>query len=210
MLLRVRPDKDETPANASTPVMELKLKRKQIPEAPPAISANPQAPSEIIFSDPQATSLPRTATRISFKTRVPADKNTNVDSAAAYTDAEVFHLPAQRLTAKLDHDHPGKDAFYLRCDSLKLVTREAENKNVRMMAKGNVFFRDQTMLGTAAAVKYNQTENQLIFEGTPDHPATLHKKQPGQAEDQEISGNQIMYNRKTGTLQVVGGKAISN
>ncbi len=78
-----------------------------------------------------------------------------------------------------------------------------------MKAEGKVFFRTEEFFGTASVVKYNESEEQVIFEGTPGNPATLYKKQPGKAEDQEIKGGVILYNRKTGNFTVNGGKVIS-
>ena len=149
-------------------------------------------------------------TRIFFGARMFSTKQNNVRNAKFYTNVEVFHFPTEDPNAPMDADHPLKGGFYMRSNTLSLFTRQLANKTSQaMQAEGNVFFRTQEFFGNAAVVKYNEAEDQIIFEGTPGNPATLYKKQPGKAEDQEIKANRILYNRKRGTFDVGGGKVIS-
>ncbi len=99
----------------------------------------------------------------------------------------------------------------MRCNILNVFTRQLDNKTSQMMnAEGNVFFRTREFFGTAAVVKYNEGQEQVIFEGAPGNPATLYRKRADQGgEPQEIKGNKILYNRKTGVFQLEGGKVIT-
>jgi hypothetical protein len=159
--------------------------------------------------DPKAPEVMK-LTRIIFETRMFSNGKDNSRNAKFYDNVEVFHFPTEDADAKMNPDSPPKDGFYMRCNVLNVFTRQVENKSSQMMkAEGNVFFRTDDFFGTASVVKYDESQDQVIFEGAPGNPAALYRKRPGAgSEPQEIKGNKILYNRKTGVFELGGGKVI--
>ncbi len=149
------------------------------------------------------------ATRIFFEERMSSKNAENSRTDLYQKNVEVYHFPTEDPDSRVDADTPPKDGFYMRCNILENYTSHDTDKPTRMMlAGGNVFFRSQDFFGRAAAVKYNESSDQLTFEGNEDNPATMYRKGQGQAAPQEIKGSRIIYNRKTGDFQIEGGNAI--
>jgi hypothetical protein len=142
-------------------------------------------------------------TRVLFERRMYSNNKDNLRTAKFYENVEVVHFPTEDPDAKMNVDNPPKDGFYMRCNVLSVFTRQLDNKTSQMMeASGNVFFRAQEFFGKAAVVKYNESLDQIIFEGTEGNPATVYKKLPGMQQPQEIRAVQILYNRKTGKFEI--------
>ena len=177
-----------------------------LPPVPAVVGPLPpprRAHSKVLPSHSYADSLGKMAIHIFYESRVPANKNKTLENCALYTNVEVFRVPAEDADAKMDPDRLTKDGLYMRCDVLKVFTENSTFKDTQIMtAEGNVFFRTQEFFGNAAIVKYGDLHD-TIFEGTPENPATLYRKQPGLTANQEIKGCQNQNNRKTGVFQII-------
>ena len=148
-------------------------------------------------------------TRILFEGRMFSNNKDNSRNAKFYNNVEVFHFPSEDPDAQMNPDSPPKDGFYMRCNILNVFTRQIDGKSSQMMmAQQKVFFRTQEFFGNADVVKYDESQEQVIFEGSEGNPATLYQKRPGEAQLREIKGSKILYNRKTGVFQLEGGKVI--
>src|SRR5262249_40094554 len=67
-------------------------------------------------------------------------------------------------------------------------------------AKGKVDFRTDTGQGRAESVTYEESGDQVIFEGSASNPATLWQRLAPGAQPREIRARKILYNRKTGAV----------
>jgi len=164
---------------------------------------------------PGATPPPKTGlvlkrTRIDFEGRMFSNNKTETRNAKFYDNVEVYHDLTGDPDAAVDPDKPGKGSFYMRCDLLSVFSRvEKDGKSSQEMeAKGKIFFRAEEFFGRSDVVKYDQSKEQIIFEGPPGNPATLYKQRGPGVEPQEIKGTKIMYNRRTGEFHLEGGKVL--
>jgi hypothetical protein len=149
-------------------------------------------------------------TRVNYDGRMFSNNKDNTRNSKFYDNVQVFHFPTEDENAQMNPDSPPKEGFYMKCNILNVFTRQIDNKSSQLMkAEGNVFFRTQEFFGTAAVVKYDEGQEQVIFEGTSGNPAALYRKAPGRAQPQEIKGGKILYNRKTGIFHLDGVKVIT-
>jgi hypothetical protein len=127
-------------------------------------------------------------TRVVYDGRMFSNNKDNTRNSKFYDNVQVFHFPTEDENAQMNPDSPPKEGFYMKCNILNVFTRQIDNKSSQLMkAEGNVFFRTQEFFGTAAVVKYDEGQEQVIFEGTPGNPAALYRKAQGRAQPQEIN-----------------------
>ena len=148
--------------------------------------------------------------RVLFENRMFAGTKENVRQAKYYGNVELFHFAADDLGAEMNPGKPPKNGFYLRCNILHVSSRQvAKQPSALLKAEGNVFFRTSGFFAKAGTVTYDQSQESVIFEGSKGNAPVLYRKRPGQAEIQEITGTKILYNFKTGVIQVEGGVVIT-
>jgi lipopolysaccharide export system protein LptA len=180
--------------------------------APGTLDAPAAAPSPGAAPAPKEPPvLVMKLTRIDFEGRMFSTSTKGKDRAAKFYDnVEVHHIVANSPDAPVNPDRPGKNGFYLRCDLLSVYKHVEQDRTVQSMeAHRNVFFRAEEFFGRADCVKYDQDQDQIVFEGSPGNPATLWKfRQPG--DPQEIKGAKILYNRRTGEFHLEGGKVLQS
>ncbi len=126
---------------------------------------------------------------------------------------EVYHQPADNPDVKVDPDHPPKGGLYLRCSLLTVLSRALpDGKTTQFMwAERSVSFRTPEFYGTADIVKYDQSKEQIIFEGSGGNLAVIYRFVPGQGAGVETStmrARKIVYERKTGKFNSDGAKEI--
>ena len=147
-------------------------------------------------------------TRVDFNGRMYGhNKPGGPRRAIFYDNVEVYHQPGDDPDAPLMPNQPPKDGFYMRCKTLNVSTQERDGKTSQfMVAKNDCDFRTPEFFGNAATIKYDQSQEIIIFEG---NPTTLYKlRRPGERAS-SIQGQKILYNRKNGTFFVDGGTQIS-
>jgi hypothetical protein len=152
---------------------------------------------------------PLTWTRVDFEGRMWA-LNTPLARTAKFLDnVEVYNQPGDDPDVPVKPNQPAKGGFYMRCDVLEVNTRELPDKTTTqsMVATRNVFFRTPEHYGQADTVKYDESQDTIIFEGAP---ATLFKLGPPGSQPERIQGNRILYNRKTGEMSLAGGQVIES
>jgi hypothetical protein len=165
--------------------------------AAPGKAANPPANKEMHM------------TRIDFVTRMfSSNENKSVRISKFYDSVEVYHFPADQPSMQMDPDRPPRNGFYMRCELLTVYTRKLADGKTRQIMEGKkkVFFRTQECFGHADVVKYNEGQEQVILEG---NPAVLYKQRPN-LPPQELRGNKILYNRRTGAITVDGIEQIQS
>jgi hypothetical protein len=126
----------------------------------------------------------------------------------------VVHQPGENPNAD-DPNQVGKDGLIFSCQKLTIVQRKnGEKTSQEMIAEGMnglVHFQAQDFQGHAKAVKYDDRQEQIIFEGIDTAPAVIFKmpKVRG-AQPQRLQGTKILYNRKTGEFLLDGVRVISS
>jgi hypothetical protein len=151
-------------------------------------------------------------TRIDFGGRMWSNDKAKNRTTKFYDNVEVYHLPADNPNVQVDPDHPPKGGLYLRCSLLTVYSQPLAGgkTNQLMCAEQSVSFRTPEFYGTADIVKYNENRDQIIFEGANGNYARLYQftSQGAGSRPKEITGRQILYERKTGKLIVDGGREI--
>jgi hypothetical protein len=145
-------------------------------------------------------------TRIHFGGSMISHNNKDKRTTIFFDKVEVFHCPADRPDLQFNPDRPPKNGFYLQADRVTNYTQalDKDRKTQEMRADGKVTFRTQEFFGYATTAKFNELEDLVIFEGPPSNPARLYQfRAPGE-QPREISGTQILYNRKTGAIKTKG------
>ncbi len=111
-------------------------------------------------------------TRIRFEGRMNSNNKDNSRNAKFYDNVEVFYFPSEDPNAQMNPDRPVKDGFYMRCNNLSVYTTQIANKKSQIMvAENNVNFRTDEIFGRASVMKFNESEEQVIFLGVPGNPA---------------------------------------
>ena len=171
--------------------------------APPGpATAGSTAKGEKLPPQPKGEELQ--LTRIDFLTRMYSNNKDNVRTSKFYDNVQIYHAPGDRPDMKMDPDHPPKGGFYMRCEILTVYTMKIANDKTSqiMQAERKVSFRTQEFYGNASSAKYNQSQEIMIFEGVPGNPAKLYQFVPGTNQTREIQGMKILYNRRTGAIDV--------
>ena len=118
---------------------------------------------------------------------------------------EVCHFPTIYITAKMDPDHPPKDGLYLRCNILEVEAKQIGDRTSQtMVGKGSVTFKTDLYYGRADTLKYDEKEDKLILEGS----VNFYRIETGHAE--AVNAQKVLYNRKTGKVDIDGIKSITN
>ncbi|MEI7684624.1 MAG: LptA/OstA family protein, partial [Planctomycetota bacterium] len=126
----------------------------------------------------------------------------------------VYHQPGDDPNVR-DPSEVGPGGLFFTCQRLTIIQRKVGNKNSQEMIadgmNGMVNFQAKEFHGNAKMVKYDESQEQIIFEGVPGAPATLFKM-PKIIGDrpQRIQGSKILYNRKTGEFLLDGVTVISS
>jgi hypothetical protein len=152
-------------------------------------------------------------TRIDFGGRMFANNKSKDRTTKFYDNVEVYHQPADNPDVKVDPDHPPKGGLYMRCSLLTVFSQPLPNGKTTqfMRAEKAVSFRTPEFYGTADVVKYDESKEQIIFEGVGGNLAVLYRFTPGQGagvDPKAIRGRQILYERKTGRFIIDGGREI--
>jgi hypothetical protein len=153
-------------------------------------------------------------TRIDFSGRMASNNKEDTRISRFYDNVEVNHAPADNPDIEFNPDRPPKGGFYLRCDLLTVysmpVGKDKDKSVHQMQADRNVTFKSQEFFGHATVVKYNESQDQMIFEGPESNPAQLFQFQGPSVPPREIKGTKILYNRKTGQFTLEGGSQIES
>ena len=151
-------------------------------------------------------------TRVDFDGRMwGKNKQGGPKLAIFYDNVEVYHQPGADPDVQVNPNQPPKDGFYMRCNNLNVSTQERDGRSYKfMVAENNAFFRTPEFFGNADVIKYDESQELIIFEGKNGNLVKLYKLGAIGARPQLIEGRKILYNRKTGTFTLDGGKVISS
>lgn len=159
----------------------------------------------------KAVELVHKRTVVDFDGRMFSNTKAGARNAKFYDNVEVFHDITENPNTPVNPDKPGKDGFYLRCDVLSVFGRTdagSGKTTQEMEAIGKIFFKTEEFSGRAHIIRYDEANDVIIFEGSAGNPASLFKERGVGVDRQEIKGNKIRYNRRTGEFHLEGGRVL--
>ena len=148
-------------------------------------------------------------THVKFADRMQA--NNKKRTATFYGNIELVNLPADKPDIVIDLNKPPPGCMYVRCEKLNVFSHLLPNgqKSQELEAYRKVFVQSQDFYAVADAVKYNESQDRLIFEGGESGLATLYRiKVPG-TKPEQMTGKKIYYWRKTNDIKVEEGQGLN-
>jgi len=152
-------------------------------------------------------------TRVDFGGTMYANSKTN--AASFRRNVRVIHLPVDDPLADIDIDVTlaklPEGAMYLSCNQLNVFTRQEKGKNYQEMhASEQAVVQSREFWGRAASIHFDESKDQVIFDGGPGGTATLYKAKQQGGQWDKIIGRKIIYNRKTGEFNGDGVQLIES
>jgi hypothetical protein len=125
-------------------------------------------------------------------------------------NVEVFHVPTDDPNVKLNPDKLPRNGLYMRCQVLLVrSTPVANGKSTQYLeATNGATFRTDEFTGGAETIKYDQADEQIIFLGKVGNLAWIARPRGPGLPQEEMRGEEITYNRRTGQFKVKGGRVI--
>jgi lipopolysaccharide export system protein LptA len=136
--------------------------------------------------------------------------NNKRGTATFYQQVVVVHVPTDNPDLPIDEDHPPKDSIRLSCyDKLQVFSRRLPDGTTskEMTAYNRVTIVGPDFSGTADVVKYDESKDQVILEGTDANPALLDKQEIKGGQRKLVRGRKIIYSPRTGEFH---GDGITN
>jgi hypothetical protein len=129
--------------------------------------------------------------------------NSMTNEASFRKNVRVLYMPVEDPKIDVDIDATlaklPEGAMYLSCHELKVYTREEKGKKYQEMnARDQAVVQSNDFWGRAANIHFDESKDQVIFDGGPGGKATLYKMTQVGAPPQVIRGDKIIYNRRTG------------
>jgi hypothetical protein len=151
-------------------------------------------------------------TRVLFQGRMYSAQKNSARTTKFYENIRVLHVPTDDPEVQVDENRLPKSSFVMTCGVLEVVSREGEeqNKGQYMNASVNVKFQTPEFYGLSDSLFYNEKEETVLFRGTVGSPAKVYRFRPQGAPPEEISGRELLYDRRTGSFQIVGGNRLKS
>ncbi len=146
--------------------------------------------------------------QVTFQGAMIANNKTGI--ATFYDHVILIDVPTDDPDMKVPEDKPPKGSFRLSCEKLEVLRRKLENGtiNQEMRAYRRVNLEGEEYSGHADVVKYDQSKELIILEGSEGNFAVLYKQTAKGREWDTIVGKRIMYWRLTGQSRVDYGRSI--
>jgi hypothetical protein len=129
----------------------------------------------------------------------------NVEVLHIPFDNPVLHQKFDDVVAKL----PPR-ALYLKCDELEVYSQESGPQKyhvLKAMIRAEV--QVDNYYGQADVITYDESKQQIIFEGTPGRPAKINEVPAKGHQAKGSSGQKFIYNRITGQFTGINVNSIS-
>jgi hypothetical protein len=148
-------------------------------------------------------------THVKFAERMQA--NNKARTANFYGNVEAVNVPADRPDMFIDPLNPPEGCLYLRCERLKVYTRELANgqKSQEMEGYNKVSVRAREFYGFSDIIKYDESQDRVIFEAAEGGQATLYRVKTAGAEHETLTGKKIYYWRKTNDFKVESARTLN-
>jgi hypothetical protein len=148
-------------------------------------------------------------THVRFNERMQANNKTR--TAIFYGNVEAVNVPADRPDVKIDLDSPPPGCMYLHCEKLKVYSKPLANngKSQELEAYKKVTVRAQEFYGFADVVKYDESQDRVIFEAGEGGMATLYRVKVTGGQEEKLSGKKIYYWRRTNEFKIENAYGIN-
>src|SRR5262249_50051253 len=136
-------------------------------------------------------------TQVYFEGRMTANNKRGI--ATFYDKVAAVHFPTDDPDYKLLPGRLPPGGFALTCGKLEVYSHKHPNGTTtkEMRAYNNVVVEGEKFSGRGDIVKYDESKEQIIFEGLGS-PAVLYRRSIPGAEPEPVSGTQIIYWRNSG------------
>jgi hypothetical protein len=147
-------------------------------------------------------------TVITYESRMHVNKKTGI--AKFYDKVVVIHVPTDDPSLQPDENHLPPGYLYLSCEVLEVhKSKLPDGKSYQeMRAHKNVAIETQEFSGNAETVKYDESKEQVILEGSDGNLAVLTRQKGRGADLDRVTGRKIIYHRSTGEYEVEEGSQI--
>jgi hypothetical protein len=151
-------------------------------------------------------------TRVLFRKSMFSTQKNGARTTHFYENVRVLHLPTDDPEVQVDENRLPKNSFTMTCGVLEVVSREGDTQNAGqfMKASVNVTFQTPEFYGVSDSLVYNEKTETILFKGTVGSPARVYQARAPGAAPKEISGQQLLYHRRTGEFEVVGGNRLKS
>jgi lipopolysaccharide export system protein LptA len=207
-------DKDDSVVNAGGPgtvrIFQLGTKGEILP--PPGRNSAPARPEGRSTTKPlQPRSKEEGETKltlIDYEGRMYANKRQGI--ARFFDKVVLIHLPSDDPNLQIDHNHLPPGYLYMSCETLEVLKSKLPDGRTyqEMRAYKKVGIEAQEFSGNADVVKYDESKEQVILEGSDGNLAILTRQKGRGTEPEEVRGKKITYLRSTGEYQVEGAQSI--
>jgi lipopolysaccharide export system protein LptA len=136
--------------------------------------------------------------------------NNKQDIAKFYDKVVLIHVPTDDPNLQLDENHPPPGYLYMSCEKLEVLKNKlADGRTYQeMRAYKKVAIDSQEFSGNADVVKYDESKEQVILEGSDGNLAVLTRQKVRGGRPDTVRGKKIIYWRTTGNYQVDEGREI--
>jgi lipopolysaccharide export system protein LptA len=146
-------------------------------------------------------------TQVTFEGKMVANNKRNTSSF--YDKVEMINIPTDNPDFKFKEGRLPPGYFYLTCEQLDVMSRKVgENTVKEMRAQRNVSIEGPEYSGHAETVKYDESKEQIILEGSSGNPAVLYRERVKGSNADVLRGKQIIYWRLTGLSSVDGAREV--
>jgi hypothetical protein len=175
----------------------------QFERAPAAAPARPAKPAK---KEDEELKL----TRVTYSGRMAGDNNKRMVSF--FDDVDLVHVPSEDPNLAIDLARLPAGALHIQCKRLEAFNQQGPGGKAsqEMQATGKVFVEAQEQFyGRADIIKFDESQEKIIFEGTDAIPAVLYRLKGQGVPPDEIPGRKIHFWRRTNDFKVEGGRGIT-
>jgi lipopolysaccharide export system protein LptA len=136
--------------------------------------------------------------------------NNRKGSAKFFDNVQVYHFATNDPEFKINPNRPPEGYMYLRCSKLEVYSHKlADGRSMKeMRASGKAMVEGKEFSGSANEIKYDESKEQIILEGSEDNPAVLYREKIQGGERENLRGQKIIYWRTNGTFKVENGRGL--
>jgi lipopolysaccharide export system protein LptA len=145
-------------------------------------------------------------TRVQFQGKMFADNRKR--TAKFFDNVRVVHAPGDDPEKQVDLDKLPPGGMFLKSETLEVYTFTEGGKSTQEMeARGRAYVQTPEFYGQADVIKYVESKDMVILEGTDDNPAILYKLKPNRGEPTDATrARKFIYHRKTNDFESDGVK----
>jgi lipopolysaccharide export system protein LptA len=147
-------------------------------------------------------------TRVTYQNRMYANNKKGI--ATFYDKVVLIHVPTDDPNLQIDENRLPPGYLYMSCEKLEVLKNKLPDGRTyqEMRAFKKVAIESQEFSGNAEVVKYDESKEQVILEGSDGNLAELIKQKVHGGEPDKVIGKKITYWRSTGEYQVEQGRGV--